>query len=209
MLDEILENLPNIRPLTPKKGERWSWWRLALLIALLVGISVAIVFLLRFVEGFLKRPLEGFALYAYAIVFGVTLLSSATIILPAPGVVVVIAAASRWNPAWVAVAASLGSTLGEITAYYAGVWGSKAVLRRSRESGYLSKARRWMGRYGLFAVTFVSFVPFMAFDLVGILVGALRIPLWKFLLAVYAGRLPRAFIEAYTGGGLLNFFLNR
>lgn len=204
MMDDFLSNLPDFHPITPRKGEKWSWWRLTLVVAFFVGLSVGIVFLLRFIEGFLKRPLEGFAVYAYIIVFFVSLLSSSTILLPAPGLLIVLTAASRWNPTWVAIAASLGSTLGETTSYLAGYWGSKVVVKK--ESRLYARAERWMKRYGMFAVIFVAFVPFTAFDLVGIFAGVLRLPYWKFLLAVYIGRIPRAFIETYGGGGLLKHF---
>ena len=37
------------------------------------------------------------------------------------------------------------------------------------------------------AIFILSIVPFL-FDLVGIAAGALRLPLWKFMLACWAGR---------------------
>ena len=42
-----------------------------------------------------------------------------------------------------------------------------------------------------------------AIDLAGIAAGALRFPFRKFLLACFAGRLPRSFIEAYLGWWIL------
>jgi membrane protein YqaA with SNARE-associated domain len=50
-----------------------------------------------------------------------------------------------------------------------------------------------------------SFMPVLIFDLVGIIAGALRLPMWKFLLATYAGRLPRSLIEVYVGFQALPF----
>ena len=69
---------------------------------------------------------------------------------------------------------------------------------RSYSDAY-ANAERWMRRYGWGALTIFAFFPFLVFDLVGIIAGVLRLPLWRFLLATYAGRLPRSFVEAYFG----------
>ncbi|MFC1968714.1 YqaA family protein [Chloroflexota bacterium] len=189
-----------------KRGQ-WSRLRGTLqAAAFIIGsllLSLGLVRLLFLFEGYLKRPLEDFALYAYLVVFIVSMLSSATIIFPAPGVAILMAAAARWNPAWVALAASVGGTLGEVTAYYVGYWGS-GVISRARSEAY-ERATVWMRRYGWVALSVFAFVPFFIFDLVGIAAGALRFPLWKFFLACYAGRLPRAFLEAYLGFQLFPF----
>ncbi|MBI4288178.1 MAG: VTT domain-containing protein [Chloroflexi bacterium] len=200
MIDDILSNLPNLHPLTPKRGERWRWWHLAILVAIFLGISVGIFYLLSFTEGFLKERLEGFAVYAYIIVFFVSLLSAATIFLPAPGIIVVLVAAAKWNPLWVGLIASLGGALGELTAYYAGYWGSKVVVKK--ESRTYLKFEHWARRYGMFAVMIFAAVPFMPFHIGGIAAGALRLPLWQYLVAMFLGKAVKTFAEIYGGVGL-------
>jgi membrane protein YqaA with SNARE-associated domain len=170
----------------------------------MLGLSVFIVLLLTQLEHLIRRPLEDFALYAYLLVFIVTLFSSATVFIPAPGIAFMLAAASKWNPAWVALAASLGGTLGEITGYYAGLLGRRIIVRNQWMSS--QRAENWMRRWGLWALIPFAFFPFLIFDIVGLIAGALRMPLWKFLLATWLGRLPRALIESYIGGELLRFF---
>lgn len=64
-----------------------------------------------------------------------------------------------------------------------------------------------MNRYGVWAVFFVALFPIVLFDIIGLVAGALRLPVWKFLLATWAGRLVRAFFEAYVGVGLIRFIL--
>lgn len=191
-----------MHPLTPKEGEKWRWRRLAILAAILIGISAGIYFLLSFTEGFLKQRLAGFALYAYIIVFFVSALSAATIFIPAPGIIVVLVAAAKWNPILVALLASVGGTLGELTAYYAGYWGSKVVVKR--ESRTYLQFERWARRYGIFAVMIFAALPFMPLHLGGIAAGALRLPLWQYLLAMFIGKAAKTFGEIFGWAGLLN-----
>jgi membrane protein YqaA with SNARE-associated domain len=166
-------------------------------------LSAVFLGLLSLFEGYFDRPLEDFAKYAYLVVFVATLLSSATIILPAPGVAIMMVAATEWDPVWVALSASVGGTLGEISAYYVGLWGRKVISRE--HSGAYRKAEGWMRKYGWVTLAVFSFMPVLIFDLVGIIAGALRLPMWKFLLATYAGRLPRSLIEVYVGFQALPF----
>lgn len=168
--------------------------------------SSGLVYLIRFIEVFLERPLEGFAAFAYGIVFVSTLLSTATIIFPAPAIALVVAAAAKWDPTLVAIVASIGGTLGELVGYYAGHLGRKTIIEEHREG--FQRAVGLMNRYGVWAVFLVALIPVILFDIVGLVAGALRLPVWKFLLACWGGRLPRAFFEAYVGAGFLQFILS-
>lgn len=200
MLDDLLSNLPDLHPLTPKRGERWRWWHFAILVAILIAFSVGIYYFLLFTEGFLKERLEGFAIYAYIIVFFVSALSAATIFLPAPGIIIVLAAAAKWNPWWVGFSASVGGAIGELTAYYAGYWGSKAVVKK--ETRTYIKFEKWMRKYGIFAVMVFAALPFMPIHLGGIAAGALRLPLWQFLVAMFLGKAAKTYAEIFGGVGL-------
>ncbi len=189
------------------KGEGRSRLKRPLhVVAFIAGVllfSTMLVFLLVSLEDYLDRPLGEFTTYAYLIVFSAALISSATIIFPAPGVAITMAAATQWDPTWVALVASVGSTLGEVTAYLVGLWGRRVITREY--SGAYLRAARWMSRYGWVGLTIFSFVPILIFDIAAIVAGALRFPLWKFMLATYAGRLPRSIFEAYFGFQILPF----
>jgi len=95
----------------------------------------------------------------------------------------------------VALLASLGSTLGELTAYYAG-YGGKRVFHLGQGERY-ETAEKWMKRHGPVAITLFAFLPLFFFDLVAIAAGGLRFPLKKFLFFSFLGRFPRAFAEIY------------
>lgn len=145
--------------------------------------------------------LESIASYGYIGVFLATFLSTTSIFFPAPGFVVVVAAAALFNPIWVALAATAGGALGEFTSYLVGYWG-RAAINLERWERY-KRAENWMTRYGSFAIFLFALVPGLIFDLIAIAAGAMRFPFWKFLLASFAGRLPRSFLEAYLGWMIL------
>lgn len=164
-----------------------------------LGLSVALVLVFR-----LYLNLEEFLLYGYLGIFLLTVVCSATIIFPLPGEALLIAAGGVLNPLWLGLVASIGGTLGELTGYLAGYWGRRIIAGEYQER--YQQAERWMRRYGIPTVFVFALVPLLLFDLVGIAAGALRFPLWKFLLACWAGRLIRSLAEAYLGWGSFRFF---
>jgi membrane protein YqaA with SNARE-associated domain len=178
-----------------------KWIKAVLWFLAIVALTAALVYLLWLLESHFRVPMSQYASLAYLIVFVATFFTSCTIIFPAPGIVVVMAAASMWNPVIVALVASVGGSLGEVTAYYAGYIGKKIIINEHQKS--YNRAVSWMNRYGIWAIFFFAMIPMLIFDLVGLAAGALKFPLWKFILACWAGRIPRAFVEAYIGAGIM------
>ena len=166
---------------------------------LLIGITTGLIYV------FVTVPAEEIAArfrpYGYLGIFLITLISSASIVLPVPGFLVVALLAGIFHPAAVGAVASVGGTLGELTAYFAGYWG-QAIIVRQQAKRY-QRALAWMHHYGGPPIFVFSAVPFLLFDLAGIAAGSLRYPLWKFLLYCWLGRLVRSIIEAYLGWGSL------
>ncbi len=163
---------------------------------LILGSSGALFFLAR-----TYLDLESFVTYGYAGVFLVNLISCASILFPIPGEAINIAAGATLNPLWVGLVATVGATMGEPTCYLVGYLGREVVM-----AGYSQKyqqAERWMQRYGSFAIFLFALVPVLIFDLIGIVAGSTRYPLWRFMMACFAGRVLRCLIEAYLGYGLL------
>ena len=155
---------------------------------------------------FLARPhldSEKFVLYGYLGVFVINLICAATIVFPIPGEAVIIAAGTTLNPLWLGIISSVAITLGELTSYGAGYLGRKVILGKYVEK--YGKAEAWLKRYGSLAVFLFALFPFLIFDLLGLVAGAFRFPLWKFILACWAGRLIRCLIEAYLGWGAFGF----
>lgn len=158
---------------------------------LAIGISALII---------LERDrLSSLGHYGYPGIFLISMASSATILLPAPGIAVVFATGSVLSPLLVGLAAGLGETLGELTGYLAGASGRAIIEDRERYQQLVEKTRR----YGLFVVFFLSMVPNPAFDLAGIAAGALRFPLSSFLVACWVGKTIKTTVIALLGAGSL------
>lgn len=176
---------------------KWGLKRILIVSAIVISFVAITVVLF-----WLSPRLEALGRYGYLGVFLVTFLSSATVILPVPGLAVIFVAAATWNPLIVGLVGSVGGTLGEVTSYYLGYWGRATIITGQPE--LYQRAEDWMKRYGSVTVFFFALAPFLVFDLVGIAAGVLRFPMWKFLLACWLGRLPRGIIEAYIGLGVFH-----
>lgn len=136
----------------------------------------------------------------YAGVFIISLLSSATIFIPAPGWAVVIALSKMLNPFLVGIIAGLGSGLGEITGYIAGN-GAKNAIADER----FAKFRETIGKNDTVAIFLLAFIPNPVFDIAGIAAGSLGIPVWRFLIPCILGRVLRYVVLAYTGAFVQDF----
>lgn len=138
--------------------------------------------------------IEGLGVYGYPAVFLVSLLSSATVVLPAPGFALVAAAGSTLNPISVAVVAGLGASLGELTAYVAGTSGQGVV----KDQPLYRRLEAWMRRSGALVLFVLAAVPNPIFDVGGLIAGALSLPVWHFILATWLGKSLRfAFVAGF------------
>src|SRR4030042_1338192 len=185
-LADLQETVPRI---TPRKVRA-----LLILVAVFIGCIalVATIF-------YLLPPFEEFKRFGYLSVFLANLRPSLSVIVPVhfffPGQALTVVVASAGSLFWAAVAASLGSTLGEVTAYYIGYGGHKLFnLQRFRR---YKTAESWMKRHGGFTIFLFAALPIFFFDFVGIAAGTLKFPLKKFFFYCYLGRLPRAIVEIY------------
>ncbi len=151
-----------------------------LMIFFVIALSVGLFFFLRSYPDKVKQ-LAGFGYFG---VFVVSLVSSATVILPVPGVLVAFPLVTALNPALVALAASTGGIFGEITGYMAG-YGGHGITHGSEMH---LRAERWMKRWGSWTIFLFAAVPLVPFDIAGVIAGALRYPLWKFLLIGWVGK---------------------
>jgi len=178
---------------------------MAVLLVTVIALSIGLVYLLLYLMAYFDLSVEKLATTAYLVVFGVTLICNATVMVPVPiATATMIAAASHWNPVFIAFVASIAGALGEISGYYAGYMGKKVVIGEGTP-GY-NKLVGWMNRYGPLAVFLVSLQPILPVDIAGLTAGASRIPLWKFLLPCWAGKFPKYILFCYFGFGLLYLF---
>lgn len=146
-----------------------------------------------------REELVRFSRFGYAGLFVVGLLGSATVILPMPGLALAFAAGGTFQPLLVGLAYGTGASLGELTGYLAG-YGGSVVLP---EELYAARVVTALHRWGAWMIFVLAVIPNPAFDIVGIAAGALRIPVWQFLAASWAGNVIKASLIALAGGGAI------
>ena len=186
------------------KGEgRIRWVRLALIFLALVAVSFGLAYLLnRLVARF--EFLQSLDWLACLIVFGVSLASNLTILAPVPfQVSIMISAATNFNPVLIALSAAVGGVIGELSGYYAGYLGRKVAISES-VIGF-KRVQGWMQRYGIWTITLLAFQPIIPFDIGGLVAGAAKLPLHKFLPALFLGKFPKYLILTYGGIGVLHY----
>lgn len=154
----------------------------------------------------IRDHVEEFAVYGYPGIFLIALMANATVILPAPGVAVVFAMGSVFNPFGVAFAAGAGGAIGELTGYLAGFSGQAVV----ENTELYNRILPWVRKYGAWVIFALSAFPNPFFDTAGIAAGIARIPVWQFLLACWVGQTIKmamfAFAGAYSIDWIANFY---
>jgi len=193
----VLPNLPSLAPRimstndTPRSdAPRASRPVQILLLLLAVGISLAIVW---FTNGY-QAELRNLGNYGYLGLFVISLIGNATLIIPAPVFVVACAAGVLYGPIGVGVVAGLGSALGELTGYMAGA-GGKAFIPQGKRYEQL---HRFMQRHGMLTIFLLGAIPNPIFDVGGLIAGVLRMKVWKFVLAAWAGKAIRLGVTAWA-----------
>ncbi len=160
-----------------------------------LGITVGIILL--------RDQIRTFPNYGYPAVFLISLIGNATIILPTPTAAVVFGIAGALNPVAVGILAGLGSAVGEMTGYLAGVGGRIVVEDRE----LYSRIESWMRKRGILVIFVLALIPNPAFDVGGMIAGALKMPAWQFLLAAWAGKGLRLVLFAVSGQFVISEFL--
>lgn len=146
-----------------------------------------------------REQLLFFEQYGYIGLFILNILGSATLVLPTPLFMTAFAAGSVLNPLIVTIVSSLGSAIGELTGYWAGT-GAEGLIQ---ENNNVKRVKKWMDKYGLFALFALSAIPNPIFDAAGIFAGATKIPIWKYLIIVWLGKMIKFSTLAYLGNFIL------
>jgi len=157
-----------------------------LALLLVIVISVALYYCGRNPE--VVAELKG---YGYLGAFLISLIGNASVLLP--GIVLPIlsglgiflyhSTVGLAGPVIVGLLGGAGAAIGEIVGYMAGYSG-RAVVQSQKRYYQLG---RWVEKWGAIAIFIFALVP-LFFDLVGLAAGALRFPLWKFVLICWLGR---------------------
>jgi membrane protein YqaA with SNARE-associated domain len=171
-------------------------------VAILVGLSFGFSYLIQYLMVYFDIPIDRFAYTAYLIVFGVTLLSNLAIFVPVYiHVSIMMTAAQYWDPVLVALAASVAGALGEMSGYYAGYLG-KRIGQLENAPGY-DRLVGWMERHGPWGIFIISLQPILPVDIAGLLAGASKLQVWKFLVPCWAAKFIKYLLACYLGESVL------
>jgi uncharacterized membrane protein YdjX (TVP38/TMEM64 family) len=163
-------------------------WKLGLL-ALVVAILVAAILLRD------QLNIAWFRTMGYAGVFLMALIGSSTVLLPIPHLAFTFTMGAVLNPWLTGLSAGIGDALGEITGYVAGY----AIEDVVEESKLYIRLKRYMERNGDITIFVLSLFPVPFFDLAAMAGGLVGYPLWRFMLATFAGKTIKACVAAWAG----------
>lgn len=171
--------------------------KLTKIIGLILAISLSVVIFV------FRDKLVNFESYGYFGILVISILGNATIVLPVPVILTAFLGGGIFNPFLVGLVSSFGATIGELTGYIAGRTGG-ALMKTDPTSPRLrgiNKIKKWMAKYGLWTIFVLAVIPNPAFDLAGIVSGATKIPVRKYFLVTWAGKLIKFLTFAYLGSG--------
>lgn len=117
-------------------------------------------------------------------IFIVMFLTNATLFLPVPGYLLLLAVSGMFNPVLLSAVASLGASLGELVGYAIGYSSRKRVLSRKFK---LEQTEETFKEYGLWSIFLFAVSP-LPFDVVGILSGILEVNVLVFFVLTFFGK---------------------
>lgn len=159
----------------------------------MIGITLYILFLP-------EEQAEKIASFGYLGIFLISVLANATVIIPAPGLLIVFGMGAKFDPLLVGLVAGAGATIGELSGYLAGYSGQAIIENQKRYQQVVN----WMQKNGPLTISVLAFIPNPLFDLAGMISGIFRMPVWKFLFFALIGKTLKMIIVAYAGAGILD-----
>ena len=160
--------------------------------------------LLQEIEGWLKD----FAFqYGYLGVFLISLVGAMSIFVPIPYTVVIfiLGTLQRFDPFLIAVAAGLGSAIGEFSGYLLGVGGRRVIGDRYKKR--MEFLTRLFKKYGPIAIFIFALTP-LPDDLLFIPLGVMRYSLIRAFIPALLGKFFSNLIIAYSGRLSLEIVIN-
>jgi len=169
--------------------------------AWLGALAVLLIFIVSFWLAVNPQWVERFGHWGYVGAFVISMIASATIVLPAPGIAVVIAMSSALNPYALGIVAGLGSAIGELSGYAAGRGGQMLIPEHQRHQ--VERLQVLTRQYGVLILAVLAALPFPLFDFAGIVAGMLKMRVISFLAAVTVGKSVKYIFMILVGAGPL------
>lgn len=140
--------------------------------------------------------------FGYFGVFISSLIGSASIVLPVPSFLFVVAAGTILNPLAVGIIAGIGSAVGELTGYFIGVglhYGKHKITKKKKEGRWEKMVKKCFGKSrGFVAIALFAVTP-LPDDVIGIFCGFIRYDIKKYFIAVLIGKTILCIVLAYSG----------
>jgi membrane protein YqaA with SNARE-associated domain len=134
--------------------------------------------------------------YGYFGILLISLIGAASIFLPIPYTIVIFALGEKFEPLWIAVAAGIGSAIGEFSGYLIGFGGRKVISEKYRKKmDFLVKVFK---KYGPFTIFLFALTP-LPDDLLFIPLGVMRYNVVKAFIPALIGKFFMNLIIAYSG----------
>lgn len=137
-----------------------------------------------------RDKLQNVGSIGYVGVFFLCLIANATVLLPAPSLMIAASAALILNPFLVALFASLGSTIGEFVGY---AFGTAVEDLSPKFKSFLEKLTTRIHNRTLL-VFILAVLPLPLFDIVGIYSGGTKMNLLKFFFVCLAGKFIKTLV---------------
>lgn len=167
----------------------------------IAGAVILVIALVSFWLALNPQWVNSLGRWGYVGAFLISMFASATIILPAPGIAVVIAMSSVLDPVTLGIVAGLGSAIGELSGYAAGAGGRALVPEHQRSQ--VEKLHTLTRRHGALVLGVLAAIPLPLFDFAGIVAGMLRMNIAAFVVAVSIGKSIKYIILILAGAGPL------
>lgn len=150
-------------------------WVSAVSLIIIIGIIICAYFFQQSLETYIGWGLVGLCAGCF--------LANATVLLPAPSVLLVCQFALIYNPFITALVGGLGSASGEMIGYLAGKTG-REIIKSERNSKIITAFKR----HPYVLVFLFSVIPWPLFDVIGILSGASHLKWYRFFYTCWAGK---------------------
>ncbi len=160
------------------------------LIEILFSVTLIIIFSILLLA--YRKEIESLSNFGYLGVFLISLISAATIFIPAPGLFLSASTGLFLNPILIGICGGLGAAIGESTGYMVG-----KGISDLKHNQLFNVSKKLIERYGLYAVAVFAAIPNPFFDIVGIASGILKIPPKQFFIAVLIGNTFKYFVVSW------------
>ncbi len=175
--------------------KKLSVWIAALVIVVVVFISVVFWVI---TSGTTEKTWESIG-YPSAFLLG--LIGAASVIIPVPTTVALLAMAGLriFDPTLLALAFGFGAAIGQLTSYAVGYAGRMVVGKKHERR--LDAMLKIFERYGMIAVFIFALTP-LPDSLLFIPMGLVHYSLWRIFVAAVAGKITMSLIITHVGGAI-------